>query len=243
MTSMLAEPAAAPRCGPPPLPLHHDLLVRQLESAEEALDEVAQRLAHDLRTPLRHVISYAGLLQSAEVVTPDPLHKVLAAAQRLQHGLDELSALTRVRQSLLLRQPVDMEALARAAWADLVDSDLPDPVRLRVLGPLPVVQGDAGLLRLAWQRLLQALRQVAAAAGGPGWVEVSGYTVPGGCAFELHWVADVTDGAPQTPPRPAADDPVDAWGRALVRRILGSHGGRCWPLLAQDGPGFGFSLP
>jgi hypothetical protein len=235
MTSLLVEPPVAP----PPQSSQHDLLVCQLDSAEAVLQAVAQRLAHDLRTPLRHVISYAGLLQSADAVTPDRLQKVVVAAQRLQQGLDELSALTRVSQSQLQCQPVDMAALARSAWADLGAAE---PVALQVLGPLPVVHGDVDLLRLVWQRLLQALRQVAVTAGGSGWVEVSGCAVPDGCAFELHWVTGATDG-PAAHSQSVAADEVCAQDRALVRRILGVHGGRCWPMVAQDRPGFGFSLP
>ncbi len=239
MTALLAEPAVPVPSGVLPPRSSHTLLARQLESAEEALDEVAQRLAHDLRTPLRHVISYAGLLQSGAGLTGDPVQKVVAAAQRLQEGLDELSALARVRQSLLLPQPLDMECLAREAWAELAEPE--DGVPLRVIGPLPVVQGDAALLRVVWQRLLQSLRQVAATAGGAGWLEVSGHPVPGGCAFELFWVANAASSAMAGAPE--AGEAAHVGRRALVRRILGSHGGRCWPLVAQDRPGFGFMLP
>ncbi len=172
----------------------------------------------------------------------DPLQKVLAAARVLQRGLDELSALARVRQSLLQWCPVDMDGLVRLAWADLAEADAsPARPRLVVLGRLPVVPGDEGLLLLVWQRLLRGLSRAVAGPGGRGEVQVSGHPGPGGCTFSLHGVPGDPGWAAAVPP--AVVGRGDAAEQALVRRILGSLGGHFWPLPADAGPGFGFWLP
>lgn len=224
---------------------------RQLESAEAALREISQRLAHDLRTPLRHVVSYTGLLEE-DIRLDRPsdelaarTRKIQEAAQRLVDRLDDLAALSRVLGSELLRQPTDMSRLLAQAWAaHMAAGGLQDMV-LEQCTALPVVTGDATLLEQVWSVLIHDLGRLHSPAAGGGRLLASAAASETGWTFRLRLVPACADAdrpvcAPASPDEQCSCES----GRALVRRILGSHGGCFWVLTDPDqGPGFAFMLP
>jgi hypothetical protein len=226
--------------------------VHQLGSAESALREISRRLAHELRTPLRHVVSYADLLQEdlqtvrsvAELAART--RKIQEAAQRLALRLDELASLTRVLGSELQTQAVDMSALLAQAWAtrQACGGDA-DGVTLEQATALPVLAGDAGMLGQVWLILLQDLCELEAKPASAQRLVAAAQAAPGGWTFNLQLVQGPQDsGCPVCAgPNPDAQCSCEA-RRALVRRILGCHGGHLW-VLAEPGaaPGFGFYLP
>lgn len=224
---------------------------RQLESAEAALREISQRLAHDLRTPLRHVVSYTGLLEE-DIRMARPAcelsartQKIQDAAQRLVDRLDELAALSRVLGSELTRQPTDMSRLLVQAWATHMAAGGHPDMLLEQCTVLPVVAGDAALLEQVWRALIHDLCRLHSPADGGGRLLASATASDSGWTFSLRLVPACAD----------ADRPICAStgpdaqcrcesGRALVRRIVGSHGGRFWVLTdPEQGPGFAFMLP
>lgn len=228
---------------------------RQLASAEAALQEIAHRLAHDLRTALRHVISYAELLQEGLAQAP-PLErpqvvaradKVRHAAQRLAHGLNDLSALARIGCAPMHGAVLDMEALVRAAWNGLELGE--GGAGLTVQPPLPRAWGDAPLLEQFWRLQLQALCRSASRTGVPGVVRVSGRPAAGGLQFELQWVPAPPDVAlppgvfPTLAPGHGRAHAEAAHVDALAQRLLGCHGGHSTPLRDDGPPSRGFWLP
>lgn len=228
---------------------------RQLASAEAALQEIAHRLAHELRTALRHVISYAELLQEGMAQAPPLDHqhvaaradKVRQAAHRLAHGLDDVSALARIGCVPLHGAFLDMEALVRAAWCGLAVGE--GGAGLSVQPPLPRAWGDARLLEQCWRLQLQALCRAASRTGVPGVVRVSGRPAAGGLLFELHWVPAPPDAAvlpgaiPALPPSGVRTQAEAAHVGALAQRLLGCHGGHGTPLRDDGLPALGFWLP
>lgn len=224
---------------------------RQLESAEAALREISQRLAHDLRTPLRHVVSYAGLLEE-DIRMARPAselsartQKIQDAAQRLVDRLDDLAALSRVLGSELTRKPTDMSRLLVQAWATHMATGGRQDMVLEQCTVLPLVAGDATLLEQVWRVLIHDLCGLHSPADGGGRLLASATASDSGWTFSLRLVpacADA-DGPVCTPTGPDAQCRCES-GRALVRRIVGSHGGRFWVLTDPDqGPGLAFMLP
>ncbi len=224
---------------------------RQLESAEAALREISHRLAHDLRTPLRHVVSYAGLLEE-DIRMARPAcelsartQKIQEAAQRLVDRLDDLAALSRVLGSELTREPADMSRLLAQAWSTQWADGSLEGLALEQCTALPVVAGDAALLEQVWAVLIHDLCRLHALRGGGGSLSVSAAASETGWTFSLRLVQSCAD-AERSVCEPAGADSQCTCesGRALVRRILGSHGGRFWVLTDPDrGPGFAFTLP
>lgn len=224
----------------------------QLASAEQTLRDISHALAHDLRTSLRHVASYAQLMADpAHAAQPEQVRhlsdKVVASTRRLQDLMESVSALARLQVSELRRERLDTGALVRSVVKAL-GAIHPSPAVVCEIGPdLPPSLGDAELLRRVWHELLDNAWRHARSHPRPR-VVVSHEPVPGGHAWFVH------DNGPGFDPRKAAelfglfqraqDAPGLGAGLAMVRRIVECHGGRVWAT-ADPGEGarFGFSLP
>ena len=130
----------------------------ELRRMNDDLSQFAGVVAHDLRTPLTTIAGYSELLReraeetATDAQTSDWIGRVEAAAQRGQHLIADLLALTQVGQAELHTEPVPLDVLL----AEVVEeqrSQGGDQARVEV-APLPVVEGDAGLLRQLFANLV-----------------------------------------------------------------------------------------
>ncbi len=226
----------------------------RLASAEQTLRDIAHALAHDLRTSLRHVASYAQLLsEPAYASQPEQAarlaHKVLDSSRRLQQLMESVSALARLQTEDLQVQKVNTTDLVRSVIRRLDESTRGPRVACIVAPDLPPALADAPLLRRVWQELLDNAWRHASSHGQPR-IEIGYEAVPGGHAYFVH------DNGLGFEPEKAAElfglfqraqggpSPGLGVGLAMVRRIVECHGGRVWAT-ARPGQGasFGFSLP
>ncbi len=229
-------------------------LAARLASAEQTLRDISHALAHDLRTSLRHVVSYAQLLGDPGYADkPDQAArlslKILDSSRRLQHLMESVSALARLQAADLQPQPVNTVELVRAVLRDIEDRSGGERVDCLLAPDLPPAMADAALLRRVWEELLDNAWRHARSHEHPR-IEVSYESVPGGHAYFVH------DNGRGFEPEKAAElfglfqrsvggpDPGLGLGLAMVRRIVECHGGRVWAT-ARPGEGarFGFSLP
>jgi light-regulated signal transduction histidine kinase (bacteriophytochrome) len=229
-------------------------LATRLSSAEQTLRDISHALAHDLRTSLRHVASYAQLLadpgcaDQPEQVTRLSV-KVIDASRRLQHLMESVSALARLQVADIQPEQIDANAMVRSVLDDLGRGAGGMQVECVIPTDLPPARADAVLLLRVWQELLDNAWRHASGHAQPR-IEVSYESVPGGHAYFVH------DNGPGFEPGKAAElfglfqrsagspDPGLGVGLAMVRRIVECHGGRVWAT-ARPGAGasFGFSLP
>ncbi|QEA13422.1 sensor histidine kinase [Comamonas flocculans] len=230
------------------LSAERDALRAQLRSLGAAHDELLHAVSHDLRAPLRHVVSYAGLLREvlAEVdPPPQPLGEALDFAATLQRSarhmgqmLDGLLAISRAGRAPLHLAAVDLQAAVRAAQARLPGAS---GVRWAIQAPMPAVQADAALLEQLLEQLLgnavkfsqgsaQALVQVSARRVGE---QVQMEVADQGAGFDPAR-ADSLFQVFQSLHR-EGDFPGVGAGLALCRRIAERHGAR----IAADSPGAG----
>ena len=231
-----------------------DPLARRLASAEQTLRDISHAMAHDVRTSLRHVASYAQLLGDPAFAN-DPAevarlsHKVVESTRRLQHLMDSVSALSRLQTADLRHDRLDTGVLVHALIAERQSADGKRPVECVVSPDLPPMVGDGLLLRRVWEALLENAWQHAQRHERPR-VEIRNEPAPDGCAFV------VTDNGPvflasqsreqfrlfrRTNAAPLAEPDS---GLAMVRRIVECHGGRVWATsLPGEGTSLGFSLP
>lgn len=224
----------------------------RLASAEQTLRDISHALAHDMRTSLRHVASYAQLLTDpAQAGQPEQVlrlsDKVVASARRLQDLMESVSAIARLQVADLKRERLDTAALVGSVVRDLVHHGGEPAVECVVAADLPASHGDASLLRRVWHELLDNAWRHARTHPQPQ-VSVSHEPVPGGHAWLVH------DNGPGFDPvkvaqlyglfQRAPGTPGLGAGLALVRRIVECHGGRVWATAAPgEGARFGFSLP
>ncbi|MEY4756895.1 MAG: hypothetical protein RJA34_1793 [Pseudomonadota bacterium] len=148
---------------PPQLPEADIAQLRvALAQARGELQEFMHTVSHDLRAPLRHITSYARILQ--EDLGPEvdgdvaqSLQAIVQAAEQQGRLIDGLMALARVRQMPVQWVPVDMQALLQDVCADLQRTHAAELATRQVqwqLASMPVVTGDAALLRLVMQQVL-----------------------------------------------------------------------------------------
>jgi signal transduction histidine kinase len=230
--------------------LEHAALEARLSSAEQTLRDISHALAHDLRTSLRHVASYAQLLGDA-AQHPEAAqrlsHKVVDASRHLQRLMESVSALARLQAAELTPRRVDTPVLLRSLIREL-DERSQGPRVACVLAPdLPLVQADPSLLRRVWQELLDNAWRHASRHAQPR-INIDAKPLDDAVAFFVH------DNGPGFEPERAAElfglfhraDAVPGLGvgLAMVRRIVECHGGQVWASARPgEGASFGFSLP
>jgi PAS domain S-box-containing protein len=135
----------------------------ELKSANAELEAFAYTASHDLRTPVRHVQSFAELARKALKLTPESpalryLGFVEQAAVRMSTLIDAMLLLSRSTSQALSAVPVALDELLERAVRD-IDPELADskPSGRQIewrLAPLPEVVGDPVLLQQVFNNLL-----------------------------------------------------------------------------------------
>lgn len=226
----------------------------ELTEKNRELEAFVHSIAHDLRAPLRAIDGFSGILEEEHAARLGDegrrlLERVRGGARRMDRLLRDLVEYARAGSAGLRHERVDLGELARSAFEDVVPADSRGGFRFEV-GELPVVHGDAALLRVVLRHLLaNAARSTAARPGEC--VEVRGRIEAGQVVCEV-----VDDGVGFDPAhagrlfrvfeRLHAGEGGDGTGigLAIVRRIVERHGGS---VRAEGRPGrgatFAFSLP
>jgi len=130
----------------------------ELEAANEELEAFSYSVSHDLRAPLRALDGFSLALledngEQLDDTGKDHLTRVRAAAQRMGQLIDDLLMLSRVSRREMVREKVDLSALARDILADLREAQPERVVDADVADDL-VASGDPALLRIVLQNLL-----------------------------------------------------------------------------------------
>jgi light-regulated signal transduction histidine kinase (bacteriophytochrome) len=137
--------------------LNAKLQQRVIERTEK-LEAFSYSVSHDLRAPLRHLVGYVELL-GEDLGTPlpekitDHLTKISRAAQRMTNLIDDLLALARTERSEVKRTKVDLGVLVKEILEDFRD-ETKGRIIAWTIHPLPTIQADRGLLRLALINLI-----------------------------------------------------------------------------------------
>lgn len=121
-----------------------------LEAAMREQESFSYSVSHDLRGPLRHINSYAAILQEefGTCLPPDALPylvRVRDSSRRMGQLIDELLELSRIGRSELVKVTVDLSELARAVAVKLQEEE---PARRAdlVIEPGLQAKGDRVLL-------------------------------------------------------------------------------------------------
>ncbi|MBV8501804.1 MAG: hypothetical protein JO006_08805 [Paucibacter sp.] len=223
-------------------------------TAERICDDRAQAdqaafgytISHDLRAPLRVVEGFARILKEDYGAQLDPrgldhVERVLGAAGRMQGMIDALLSLTQLSVRPLVRERVELSALAQAILEELREGAPPRATELLV-EPGLVAEGDPVLLRIALENLLGNAWKYSAGCectrirfeqrqqGGRRVFVI----VDQGAGFDMA-SADRLFNAFQRL-HSNSDFPGAGIGLASVRRIVRRHGGDVW---AESEPGQG----
>jgi PAS domain S-box-containing protein len=226
----------------------------QLEATNRELESFAYSVSHDLRAPLRAIDGFSQMIaedagERLDAADLEHLQRVRGAAQRMAMLIDGLLSLSRTSRKDVLREPVDVSAMATSILAELREADPEREVEV-VVAPGMRVDADAALLRVILSNLLgnawkfTSRRAVAhievgvTDAGGERALFVS----DDGAGFDAA-TAQHLFGAFQRF-HTSAEFAGDGIGLATVQRLVARHGGRVWAQArAGEGATFYFTLP
>jgi signal transduction histidine kinase len=237
-----------------------DQRTQLLTAANEDMEAFAYTVSHDLRTPVRHVQGFTGLLRKAladeahlgadtRPQTERYLSVIEDATARMHLLIDAVLDLSRSSRTPLRLGPVDLGALVADVRAEL-SAETAERALTWTIGPLPVVTGDRDTLRQVMANLLgnavkytrqrrDARIEVWAEEQGAHWL-IS--VRDNGAGFDSHY-KDRLFGVFQRL-HSERDFEGSGIGLATVKRIVLKHEGQVY---AEGRPGegatFGFSLP
>ncbi|UBV45402.1 GAF domain-containing protein (plasmid) [Deinococcus taeanensis] len=226
----------------------------ELEVVNEELNAFTTTVSHDLRTPVRHILSFSALLRRTLGDAAPPraltyLGTIEASATHMTQLTDALLTFARTARQPLRRSRVDLNVLVHDAIRDL-HLDLTGEAVTWRLSPLPEVQADPTLLRQVLVNLLSNAVKYSAGRSDPTvsvtaqeeGEEVTVTVADNGVGFDPAHV-DRLFGVFSRLHRADEFEGVGI-GLATVKRIVTRHGGRAW---AQGVPGegatFSFALP
>jgi signal transduction histidine kinase len=226
----------------------------QLEAANKELEEFSYSMSHDMRSPLRAIDGFSQiLLEKHGAVLDDEsrrLLKVLRESAQLQGRLvDGLLQFLALGRRAMKPGSIDIAKLATEVFVGLQAAAPTRRMRLEA-GMLPPAWGDRDMIRLALHNLLSNAVKYSP-ADTEARIEIAG------TAGRLQNVYSVTDHGVGFDMRYADKlfkvferiHPIEQYegtgvGLAMVKRIIGRHGGKVW---AEGRVGLGatfhFSLP
>jgi signal transduction histidine kinase len=227
---------------------------RELEAANQDLEAFAYSVAHDLRTPLSHILGFSELL--AEEYGPqlgsrftNRLGQIESETRRMATLITDILRMSRMTHEERQDAPVNLSALAEAIIAELRQDDLERTVDVDIAPDITVV-GDYQLLRLALENLLSnawkytSKRGQARIAFGAE-VMASGvrcfYVRDNGVGFDMQQAGKAF--GPFQRLHENSDFPGYGVGLALVQRIIHKHSGQLWTeATVNQGATFYFTL-
>jgi len=225
----------------------------QLQTANDELESFSYSVSHDLRAPLRQIKEFVAQLQQA-AGNPEkclaPMVAINKAADRMRDLIDDLLSFSHSARAALVKTAVNLEELVRAAMGDFA-ADTKARNIVWNIQPLPIVQADPTLLRIALVNLMSnavkftgartgAKIEIGALRGANG--ENTIFIRDNGAGFDPNYAANLF-GAFQ---RLHSYEEFEGTGigLAIVHRIILRHGGRIWAKGVVDrGAEFFFSLP
>jgi PAS domain S-box-containing protein len=225
-----------------------------LEIANRELEAFAHSIAHDLRTPLRSILSFSQILQHdySEQLDEDGKHylnRISVAVPFMAQLIDDLLRLSHVTRRNLTVEKINLSSLAEEILEAFAYSE-PKRIVTWNIQPDLIVTADASLIAIAFENLLSnawkftsqhptARIEVGAQTVG---TEIEYYIRDDGAGFDMIYADKLF-----TPfQRLHGKDIFEGTGigLAIVQRIIQKHGGRIWANGAIDqGATFWFTLP
>jgi signal transduction histidine kinase len=227
---------------------------QDLSEVNGELEAFTYSASHDLRTPVRHILSFADLARRA--LDKSQTEKVRQSLEVIQQGavrmnalIDGMLTLSRVGSQTFNAQEVDLESLVRQGQLD-VGLEFPERLVHWDVRPLPPVWGDPSMLQQVMTNLMSNAVKYSSTRGASQvkiWVEDR----------EREWMVSVQDNGVGFDARyaeklfgvfqrlhPQREIEGVGVGLATVRRILMKHRGQVFAESDEDaGATFRFTLP
>lgn len=227
----------------------------ELNAVNKELEAFTYSVSHDLRAPVRAMLGYTDLLK-AELGDKlgekehTYLDNVRVSAQRMNTLIEDMLNLSKITRAEVVTRPVYLGAMARDILNTLQVTSPHRSVRTQVDSTL-VGKGDAGLLRIALENLLSnawkfTSQREDARIDFSAEQQSDGSTVycvrDNGAGFDMAYANQLFE--PFRRLHRETEFPGTGVGLAIVRRVIGKHGGNVWVNAARnEGATFYFTLP
>ena len=225
----------------------------QLEAANSELESFSYSVSHDLRAPLRAIDSFSGLLidEYAADLPEEAQHflnRIQHNTQRMGDLINDLLAFSHIGRKTLQVENVDMDQLVHEILDDLRADQALTHAEI-IVDALPPCKADRSLMKQVWINLISNAIKYSSKRENPrieiGHVTRSHSSIyfvkDNGVGFDMRYV-DKLFGVFQ---RLHKDEEYEGTGigLAMVRRIIGRHGGSVWVEAELDkGATFYFSI-
>ncbi len=226
----------------------------QLEAANRELEEFSYSISHDMRSPLRAMDGFAGILLDEYGNKLDDegkriLNVVRSNAQHLGKLIDGILLFLRMGKRKMEHGVIDIKKLAQEEFSLLQEANPTRHMRL-VSGELPMAWGDGGVMHEVLKNLLgNAVKftpkdaEVVIELNGTVEGKENIYSVRDyGVGFNMQYAGKLFKVFERV--HPTGEYEGVAIGLAIVKRIIERHGGRVWAESEiNKGAAFYFSLP
>jgi PAS domain S-box-containing protein len=230
-----------------------ELRTAELMESNKELEAFSYAVAHDLRTPLRHIHGFSDILahDSQSSLSADGQHCldcILKGVSRMQTLVEHLLSLSRLARQPLTRRNIDLNSVVRETIEELAGETSGRQMEWRI-GELSKWHCDAALVKTVFANLLSNAVKFTRDRS-PAVIEVGQiladskpvlFVRDNGVGFDMKY-ADKLFGMFQ---RLHTDQefPGTGVGLATVRRIVQKHGGQVWAKASVDeGATFYFTL-
>ena len=226
----------------------------RLEFANKELESFSYSVSHDLRTPLRHIDGFTGLLKRRISDTVDPtslelLTHIETAAKTMNRLIDDLLAFSRMSRADMLTSTVDPNPMIQEILRELETDLLGRQIEWKI-ATLPNVQADPAMLKQVLTNLIsnavkysrnrqRAEIAINCAEEQEGRVTIS--ISDNGAGFDMQYAHKLFGVFQRL--HGANEFEGTGIGLATVQRIILRHGGRVWAEGVLDkGATFYFTL-
>jgi PAS domain S-box-containing protein len=226
----------------------------QLEDANRELESFAYSVSHDLRAPLRHVQGYVEMLAKAtDGKLSEKAHRYMKtiadASIDMSNLIDDLLAFSRMGRTEMIETPLLLNDLVDDTVGALEMATQGRNISWKI-APLPEVYGDRSMLKQVLANLIEnAVKytrfrdpaEIEVGCAGEEDGRVVFFVRDNGAGFDMQYTHKLF-GVFQRLHR-ADEFEGTGIGLAIVRRIIGRHGGRTWAEGAvNQGATFYFTL-
>src|SRR5436190_1919542 len=211
----------------------------QLELANRELEAFSYSVSHDLRAPLRHMDGFVEILRSsipneqADEQVQLCLRAISEAARKMSRLIEDLLSFSRTARIEMNSVPVNLVTAIEKICAELKGDCDGREVSWQI-SPLPTVDGDPEMLRLAFTNLIaNALKYTRPCEKTrieigvqPADTETGLYVRDNGVGFDPQYAHNLFGVFQRL--HSAKEFDGTGIGLAIVRRIIMRHGGRAW---------------